>query len=394
MNLALFLHFYQPPIQKREIVLRVTTESYIPVIEGLRRNPKGKVTMNITGSLLSQFEKYGYGRLLTKIGRLVKAGQIELVGSSAYHAFLPNLPESQVTRQISLQEEMIATYVGKGIALKGFFSPEMAYTPSLARIVQRLGYSWMILGSYTKRGAPAYAPLYRDKQGLNYFFRNRAASYALVTQDIKNDEDFIAMMENVGKKSLFHIIGLDGETFGHHRPKHEKLLEKLYRSSKIHMHTISELQTFELIPSLITPRRSSWTILDPVRSVKQPFIRWDDPENEIHTMQWKLTEMAYRCKHDEKSQKLLDKALFSCQYWWACARPWWHIEMIEAGAHALLQTIIESHATAKYKRKAVDLYHDIIATAFDWMRSGKMQRLVDKEHEYMQTSANQMRVNQ
>jgi hypothetical protein len=128
--------------------------------------------------------------------------------------------------------------------------------------------------------------------------------------------------------------------------------------------------------------------------VKSPFIRWSDPENSIHRLQWKLTHLACHLCTDEKSQRKLDKALFSCQYWWASARPWWCIEIIEAGAHALLQAIIESHASARIKERGVDLYHEIVTTAFEWMRNGKMQRMVDKEHEYLYYDPFSMKANQ
>lgn len=394
MNLALFLHFYQPPTQKRDLVLRVTKESYIPVVRGLVRNPRSKITMNIAGCLLTRLDQYGYSNLISQIRQLVSKGRIELVGSSAYHAFLPKLPERQVIQQIDLQEAILHKYFGSNLTLKGFFPPEMAFVPRLAKIIKNKGYSWIILDSYAKRGNHAHAPLYEDANGMHYYFRNRPASYALVADDIHTAQQFTEMVDRLTKDKLYRILALDGETFGHHRPGHENLLERIYKSSEVTMHTISELENLGLETVKFEPRRSSWTILDSHRSVHQPFVRWDDPENDIHRMQWELTEMAIRTPHDTKSQKKLDQALFSCQYWWASARPWWQIEMVESGAHSLLQSIIYSHATARYKRKAVDLYHNIIATAFDWMRSGKMQKRVNQEHEYMQMNREDNRVNQ
>lgn len=383
-NLSIFIHFYQPPIQKREVVSQIAQESYIPVAEGLLKNPKGRLTVNITGSLLQQLEKYGYGRVIEMYKKLVDSGSIELVGSSAYHAFLPKLPDNLIKRQIDLQEQILKKYFGQDLVLRGFFPPEMAFVPKMARIIQSKGYEWILLDKYAKRGVRAYAPLYRDKEGLVYFFRNRSVSYAVVRDQVKNSQELIEYFDNNMKDMAYRIIALDGETFGHHRKKGERLLEDIYKNKSITLKKISEIMDMELEVSVISPRKSSWTILDKKRSITKPFIRWADKENEIHTMQWKLTKMAIDAKHGERSLKKLDTALFSCQYWWACARPWWHIEMIESGAHALLQSIIESHSTAKYKEKALVIYHSIVATAFTWMRTGKMQKRVDQEHEYLQ----------
>jgi len=393
MHIALFLHFYQPPVQKKDVIIRVVQESYAPIIDGLLKDPEGKITLNITGSLLLHLEKYGYDKLIDNIAVLVNRGQIELVGSSVHHAFLPKLPKDQIIRQIRLHEELLHKYFGNELKIRGFFPPEMAFTPQLGNIVQELGYEWIILDTYAKRGAHGYAPLYQNKKGMKFFFRNRLISYGLVTEELKNESMFIDMINRISQDRLYQVIGLDGETFGHHRPGYESILAKIYHSRKIKLHTISGLEDLDLKPYIIQPRKSSWTILDATRSVQQPFIRWNDPDNEIHHKQWQLTEMACKSPHDDKSQKRLDRALFSCQYWWACARPWWHVEMIEAGAHALLNTIIYSHATARYKHKAVDLYHDIVATAFEWMRTGKMQRRVDVEHEYLQIDKSKLRVN-
>ncbi|MBP6993627.1 hypothetical protein KBB12_00085 [Candidatus Woesebacteria bacterium] len=394
MHIALFLHFYQPPTQKRDLVVRVAKESYIPVIRDLTRNPRGKITLNITGCLLSRLDQCGYSGLLNQIRQLVSKGRIELVGSSAYHAFLPKLPEAQIIHQIDLQEMLLRKYFGEKVSLKGFFPPEMAFVPKMAKIIQKKGYEWIILDSFSLERNRVYAPLFEDKNGMRYFFRNRPASYALVAEDMHTVKDFTIMVERLTKNKLYRVLGLDGETFGHHRPGHEELLAKIYKSEEIDMHTISELENLGLQKTTFKTRQSSWTILDSKRSTHQPFVRWNDPENEIHKMQWQLTELAIRTPHDAKSQRKLDSALFSCQYWWASARPWWQIEMIESGAHALLQAIIYSHATARHKQKAVDLYHKIVATAFDWMRSGKMQKRVNQEHEYMQVSGEKLRVNQ
>lgn len=393
INIALFLHWYQPPIQKPDITLRVIRESYEPTVRGLERQKRGKITLNITGCLLEQLNVLGHGKLIGRIGRLVKSGRVELVGSSAYHAFLPGLPEWQIKRQIVLQEDIIHRYFGEAIKLRGFFSPEMAYVPRLARIVRRKKYAWMVLGIFGGPQSTVKAPLYIDALGLEYYFRERDASYALMVDDMHTSGEFIQMIRSSTRDKAYRVLAMDGETFGHHKPGRERLLEKLYADERIAWHTISDLKHLGLKKIRITPRKSSWTFLDAKRSMHEPFIRWHDAENEIHELQWKLTNLALKASHDEGSMRRLDQALFSCQYWWASARPWWQIEMIEAGAHELLQSIIESHATARYKQKAVDTYHEIVATAFEWMRSGKMQRRVNKEQEHMHMRPHQMRVN-
>ena len=42
---------YQPPVQSREILLRVANESYRKILDGLVQNPKAKLTLNINACL-------------------------------------------------------------------------------------------------------------------------------------------------------------------------------------------------------------------------------------------------------------------------------------------------------------------------------------------------------
>ena len=94
--------------------------------------------------------------------------------------------------------------------------------------------------------------------------------------------------------------------------------------------------------------------------------------------------------------KILEKQIL-CKEKWIKMMSWiegTYLEMIEAGAYALLQCIISSPATAAKKKLAVDLYHDIVATSFEWMRTGKMQRLVNSEHEYLHYQGHALETNQ
>ena len=79
----------------------------------------------------------------------------------------------------------------------------------------------------------------------------------------------------------------------------------------------------------------------------------------------------------------MDAALHSDQYWWASARPWWSLEMIERGAKELKDVILIAPASSvKDKKTAQDLYAKIIFTGFEWQRSGlvdEIARLEDEE---------------
>jgi microcystin degradation protein MlrC len=60
MYWANFLHIYQPPTQTKEILDRVTNESYRKIVAGLLDNPTAKVTLNINGVLTEMLAENGY----------------------------------------------------------------------------------------------------------------------------------------------------------------------------------------------------------------------------------------------------------------------------------------------------------------------------------------------
>src|SRR6185295_17930864 len=106
---------------------------------------RARLTININGILCELLEKYGGQDVLDNIKKLLKSGVIELTGSAKYHAFLPLLPESEIERQILLNETTLKKYFGTAWKKSGFFSPEMAYSKKVARVAASLGYKWIIV---------------------------------------------------------------------------------------------------------------------------------------------------------------------------------------------------------------------------------------------------------
>jgi len=79
---------------------------------------------------------------------------------------------------------------------------------------------------------------------------------------------------------------------------------------------------------------------------------------------------------------LLDRALHSDQYWWASAKPWWSLEMIERGAKELRDVVLMAPgASQSAKTEAQHLYQQIIFTGFEWQRDGVVEALAKQEDE-------------
>jgi len=389
---ANFLHIYQPPTQKEYWVKKIANESYRKVLKGFKKNPKAKVTLNINAVLTELFDKYNCRDVIADIKKLAERGQIELTASAKYHPFLPLMPKEEIIRQIKLNTETNKKYFGKIYQPKGFFPPEMAYNRKVGETVAELGFEWIILDELAFSGKIKdidWEKIYNLKGFKDFFvfFRERESSFRILSAEIGmsvfSSNMLIQLLGERINKNEYLITAMDGETFGHHRPGLEDLLFDLYQTKELKPTTISDLLTQFKKRGTVDPRSSSWALMKKDIEQNTPFSRWQDKNNEIHSMQWQLTKLALKNikqinPSDKKFAEIrhnLDKALHSDQYWWASAMPWWSIEMMEAGAKDLKDVILETPAAKKDKELAVQLYQNIIFTAFDWQRSGKVDAL-------------------
>jgi len=395
MKWANFLHFYQPPTQKKTWVNRIAAEAYRPIVSGLTKQPDNKITLNINGILLELLDAYGDGDIIETLRQLLERGQIELTGSAKFHPLLPFLPKDEIIRQIQLNEETLKKYFGKAWQKKGFFPPEMGFDKNTARIVKELDYQWIIADelSFPREKRPIdYGKIYQI-DGLPDFyiyFRERKISWIILSGQVGTGELLIKGLAERLQKDEYLITAMDGETFGHHRPGLEQLLFEIHSFREITNVLISELPAYFPLVQKINPEPSTWALMEKDIELKKPFSRWKDPDNAIHEAQWKLTNLAIEAIHsaDKNSPRYLsarlalDRALHSDQFWWASARPWWSIEMIERGAKELYDAVAKTPQIADDKKKrALELYHSIVFTAFDWQRSGLVDELAKKEDE-------------
>src|SRR3990167_4874101 len=397
MYWANFLHFYQPPTQKPFWIHRVAAEAYRPILSGLKKQGRTKITLNINGILLEHLDNCGEDDVISLIRDLLKSGQIELTGSAKYHPLLPFLPEDEIARQIKLNEETLLKYFG-GVwtpTASGFFPPEMGFSAGVAKIAKEMGYKWIIadeLSSPSELRPVDYSRIYSIK-GLGDFliyFRERRMSWVMLSGQVGTGKLLVRSLGDRLAKHEYLLTAMDGETFGHHRPGLERLLFEIYEDKGIAPVLISELPKHFTEIFAINPEPSTWALMEKDLEMKKPFSRWKDENNAVHKLQWELTDLALSAikKADSENpafaeaRMALDRALHSDQYWWASARPWWSIEMIERGAKELADSVEKMPGIAeKTKESARDLYKNILFTAFDWQRGGVVDELSRKEDE-------------
>lgn len=376
-KLALFLHIYQPPTQDISVTRQITRASYAKFTEVLESSSRGKLTLNVVGSLTEQLATLGFGDLFTRWQQLAKEGRLEFTATAAYHPLLTKLPPKEFERQIELNTRINRKYLGN-FRPRGFFPPEMVYNAEVANMVEKLGYEWLILDESAHPLAslrPDARPVV-DELGLGkhlwqltggsakVFFRDRESSLSLAFSEKYNMDDFLKVLELVIDKDDYIVLAMDGETFGHYHPKLLSFLAELMESSKIEMVTVSELLSRYPVREM-RPLPSTWGVTLEELNQQRTFPRWDNPDNPVHTLQWQLFNLALKVgEHKGEEPDILDQALHSDQFWWASHNPCWRPEMFRRGAKMLVRAVEQStRVTPEDRQKAGDLFKQILSTA-------------------------------
>jgi len=292
--------------------------------------------------------EYGYQDFLEQIKDLSQKGQIELVGSAAYHPLLPLLPKTEISRQIRLNEDINQKYFGKSWNPKGFFLPELAYDKKTAQIIQELGYQWIVLDEIAYQGQfgqVLFNKAYKT-ENLKIVFRNRGLSLLFFGKWLDSIDKFFTSIKKDGRSDKFLITAFDGENLGHHRKHLADLWAKILKDSNIQNITYSEYLDIlkDGPPREIKPLDSSWAteIKDLQKSIPYPL--WSHPKNQLHQYQWQLTNLflslikqAEDNPNYKEIRKILDKALASDQYWWAAIKPFRNSGLIKRNTDQFLK---------------------------------------------------------
>lgn len=371
---ALLLHFYQPPTQTHDVLVKVAEESYRPLIAVLRAHENARVAVNLQGVLTELLLEHGLGDVVGGLRELAEMGRVEFVGSGKFHPILPLIPEAERKRQIAENARTNRAALGRAWNPRGFFPPEMCYSRDILGAVHAAGHEWLIVSGVA---CPVEWPVDVvcrvpvNGAQLRVLFRDDIRSNRISFKET-NPEGFLDDLARVGEgKDAYVVTAMDAETYGHHIRDWEReflgatlsLLagEAAAGSPRVGMVFPSELM--ELFPDgpVVEPHASSWsTSLDDL-AAHNPFPLWKAPGNRVHELQWEyvdhcldLVAVARRYATTPEAKEFagaayerLGPALHSCQFWWASRRPMWSIPMIYRGFLLLNQVATyAAHAVA------------------------------------------------
>ncbi len=333
--LNLLFHIYQPPVQDNEVTHTITEESYRPLARSFVDFQDLKCTLNINLSLTEKLATLETD-VIANIKKAYEHGNLELTDSGAYHPIFPLIPFDEIKRQLQLNRVGNQQHISPKFKPTGIFPPEMAFEARHAPLFKEMGYEWTItddgnLGYYGIEApynkiycCEGFGVLLRSNHWSNKFAHFKQGQW-------KSAREFVEELDTgleqwMGNNDGYVIIGLDGETFGHHHPELGKdFLPEMFEvlreyKHRIQLATLSEIfNRFPKTPQFIPP--TSWSTDRVNIEQKDYFSWWKSHQNKIHTLQWEFTNLVLekvRGIVNEDINKEMDKALYSCQYWWAC----------------------------------------------------------------------------
>lgn len=383
-----FLHFYQPANMEQYKVVEATEKSYKYIIAHLEANPKIKLTCNISGCLIERWvNELGEKKLVERIDALAERGQLELVGSAAYHALLPLIKDEEVKKQIKEHEAIIKKYLPNA-KLKGFFMPEMAYSKNVGMIIKECGYGWLILDEIAQTGKI-------DKPSPEFIYKDQATGLDVVFRERQNSCDYVpdAVLKklNDGESGVL-ITATDAELYGLRHVDSNNTLDFILRSSALKTLTISE-HLLEKTKSqakqkTVELQECSWESTAKELSLGQPFILWRDKKNTIHQKLWRLAELAiqlhYKYQIDKNhswSRWHLVRGIASCVFWWASKKDFKHVygplawspDEVEKGLNEMIRAIRSLEESTQLDEKMLAEKYYMDAKKCIWESHWKMK---------------------
>jgi alpha-amylase/alpha-mannosidase (GH57 family) len=378
---------------------KVCEESYRPLIKVFRDIPSAKVTVNINGVLTEFLRDHGKWDIIRGLVKLAENGQLEFTGSAKYHPILPLIPQDEMKRQITQNNETNRRLLGKIFAPRGFFSPEMCYSREMVEPIIETGHQWLLLSGVACPVEWHFDVIHGvslDDKSLSVFFRDDILSNKICFHGI-SAQGFLEHLSQLkdDREDIYVITAMDAETFGHHIKNWEKIfLEEVYEAlepleavksdvqqlqllaeehrdifglrergeaREIEVVTISELLDIFPRGSSIEPKPSSWSTSGEDLEAGNPYPLWADPNNQIHQLQWEhmnicigMVKKAMERADNETSKYyadiargLMDRALHSDQFWWASRRPMWDINLINRGLMQQTEALLNAYKAIK-----------------------------------------------
>jgi alpha-amylase len=237
MYLLFGVHNHQPVGNFESVFKKATENCYRPFVNTLYNYPQIKFTFHFSGSLIDWLLKNS-PRLLEKVKKMVKRGQVEILTGGYYEPILTVIPERDRLGQIKMLSAFIKDYFE--YEPKGMWLGERVWGPQLVKSLVEAGVEYILLdefhflnGGVKQERLRGYYITEEEGRSLAVFPISKRLRYtipfSLPAQVIK----YLKGLDNAEPRRAVTIVD-DGEKFGlwpgtHKWVYHKKWLEKFFK---------------------------------------------------------------------------------------------------------------------------------------------------------------------
>lgn len=220
INLALVIHNHQPVDNNDKVIETVYSRSYSPFLKCLSKFPLIKANLHYSGYLLEWLQKH-HPEFIKLLQKMVKRGQIEIIGGGYYEPILTTIPEKDAFGQIDLLRQKIEDLFG--VKPRGLWIAERAWEPSSPELLARSGIKYTILDDTIFRlsGVPeqeCFFPYLVESRGSSViiFPLLKKLRYLIPFEDVSKTISYLkkSRHQDNAEEEAIAVYGDDGEKFG------------------------------------------------------------------------------------------------------------------------------------------------------------------------------------
>ena len=216
-DLVLIIHFHQPVGNFDSVIKRVYERSYKPFLDIVSQYPDLKFSMHFSGCLLEWFEK-NTPQILDVIKRLVKRGQVEIIGGGFDEPVLSIIPLRDRLGQLEMMRRYVKSHFG--VEARGAWIAERVWEPELISTLRKGGVEYIVLDDVHF----LYAGLKKEETYGYFVSEDNGAEIAIFPSDkelrytipFSEPDKPVSYMKSVAerKEGVIFTYGDDAEKFG------------------------------------------------------------------------------------------------------------------------------------------------------------------------------------
>jgi len=261
----------------QKLINKVAEKSYIPtnnkLMELISRHPEFKVSLSITGTVLTQMEQWA-PEALQSFHDLINTGRVEILAETYHHTLAFFYSRSEFEAQVKMHRDKIEQLFGQSPTV--FRNTELAYNNDLAFWAEEAGYKGILAEGWDKllgwrNSNFIYKPAYTNN--IKLLLKNYKLSDDIAFRFGDHDwaewpltaDKFTKWLNESPDAQVFNLF-MDYETFGEHQWQESGIFnflndlpEKWLKQEGNTFMTVSEaIDKFEPVDYVDAPETVTW----------------------------------------------------------------------------------------------------------------------------------------